>query len=76
MVLLLNMKTPKPDEMLRALQKVFKKRDTHPLPQRLDAPPATWNAQFIEMAAECGLSQNMQENFEKISEFFNRIIPV
>jgi predicted nucleotidyltransferase component of viral defense system len=76
MVLLLDMKNPKPDEMLRALQKVFKKRDTHPLPKRLDPPPAVWNDQFIEMAAECGLSQNMQESFEKISEFFNRIITI
>lgn len=74
MVLLLNMKTPKADDMLRTLQKVFKKRDTHPLPQRLDPPPAVWNDQFIEMAAECGLSQNMQESFEKISEFYNYII--
>lgn len=74
MALLLNMKTPKPNDMLRALQKVFKKRDTHPLPQRLDPPPVVWSDQFIEMAAECGLSQNMQEHFEKISEFFNQII--
>jgi hypothetical protein len=74
MVLLLNIKTPKPDDMLRAVQKVFKKRDTHPLPQRLAPPPVIWNGQFIEMATECGLSQNMQEHFEKISKFFDQII--
>jgi predicted nucleotidyltransferase component of viral defense system len=76
MVLLLNMKTPKPDDMFRAIQKVFKKRDTHPLPPNLAPPPVQWNAQFIEMATECGLSQNMQVNFEKVSEFFNQIITV
>ncbi len=76
MVLLLNIKTPETDNMLSALHKVFKKRDTHPLPQILAPPPAQWNAQFMEMAAECGLSQNMQENFEKISEFYNQIIVV
>lgn len=76
MVLLLNMKIPKSDEMLRALQKVFKKRDTHPLPQRLEPPPAVWNTQFIEMAVECGLPQDMQGSFEKISVFFNRIITI
>jgi hypothetical protein len=74
MVLLLNMKVPKPDEMLRTLEKVFKKRDTHPLPERLPLPPEEWEAQFTNMAAECGLSQGMQENFEKVSEFYNRII--
>lgn len=70
MVLLLNMKIPKTNNMFRMLQKVFKKRKTHPLPQRLDPPPAEWNAQFIEMAVECGLSPNMQENFGKISKFY------
>jgi len=76
MVLLLNIKTPEADNMLCTLHKVFKKRDTHPLPQILAPPPAQWDVQFIEMAAECGLSQNMQENFEKISEFYNQIIDV
>lgn len=74
MILLLNMKIPKSNEMLRTLQKVFKKRDTHSLPQRLDPPPEAWDAQFIDMATECGLLQNMQESFEKVSEFFNHIV--
>jgi predicted nucleotidyltransferase component of viral defense system len=74
MVLLLDMRTPKPDDMLHALQKVFKKRGTHPLPRNLTPPPVQWNEQFIEMAVECGLSQNMQENFEKVSKFFSRIV--
>lgn len=74
MVLLLNMKIPKSDEMLRALQKVFKKRDTHLLPLRLDPPPEDWNTQFINMATECGLPQDMQESFEKISNFYDRIL--
>jgi predicted nucleotidyltransferase component of viral defense system len=74
MVLLSNMKTPKIENMLPTLRKVFEKRGTHPLPNNLAPPPVQWNAQFIEMAAECGLSQNMQENFEKISEFYNRIV--
>jgi predicted nucleotidyltransferase component of viral defense system len=76
MVLLLNMKVLKPDEMLQMLQKVFKKRNTHCLPERLVPPPKEWNVQFTTMAAECGLFQDMQENFEKVSEFYNRIITV
>jgi len=76
MVLLLNMKVPKADEMTRAVQKVFKKRDTHPLPQKLDAPPTEWKIQFIAMAAECGISQTMQESFEKVSEFYRNLISI
>ena len=73
MLLLLNMKVPKSDEMTRAVQKVFKKRDTHPLPKKLDSPPAEWKTQFTDMAAECGLLQDMQTGFEKVSDFYSRI---
>lgn len=71
MVLLLNMRSPRPDAMFEAMQKVFKKRDTHPLPQKLEKPPTEWKAQFVVMAAECGLSQDMQTSFEKVSEFYD-----
>lgn len=73
MVLLLDMKTPKPDDMLRALQKVFKKRDTHSLPPNLAPPPVQWNVQFSEMATECGLSQDMQASFKRVSDFYDTL---
>lgn len=76
MILLLNIKTPNTDDLLRVFQEVFKMRDTQPLPLILAPPPAQWNAQFTEMAAECGLSRSMQENFEKLSEFYNQIVTV
>jgi len=74
MVLLLNMKTPKIDEMLSVLKRVFDKRDTHPLADRLATPPVQWHAQFVEMATECGLPKNMEENFERVNAFYNDII--
>ncbi len=74
MVLLLNMKTTKDEDMFYALQKVFQNRGTHPLPQKLALPPFVWNASFINMATECSLSPNMLENFERVSEFFNHVI--
>lgn len=74
MVLLLNMRSPRPDAMIQAVQKVFKKRDTHPLPQKLEKPPTEWKIQFTAMAAECGLSQDMQTSFEKVSEFYDSMI--
>jgi predicted nucleotidyltransferase component of viral defense system len=74
MVLLLNMRSPRPDAMIQAVQKVFKKRNTHPLPQKLEKPPAQWNTQFIAMATECGIARDMQTSFEKVSEFYDTTI--
>lgn len=72
MVLLLNMKTPNSNEMIRTIQKVFKKRNTHPFPLKLPTPPIEWETRFIEMAIECGLSQDMQMCFRKISDFYDQ----
>jgi hypothetical protein len=73
MVLLLNMRTARPDAIFHNMEKVFKMRDTHPLPQKLEKPPPEWKTQFNAMADECGLSGDMQTSFEKISEFYNTI---
>lgn len=73
MVLLLNMKNLKLDECRQALQRVFKARDTHPLPEKLGEPPAEWQVQFAAMAAECGLSPDMREAFEAVVQFYGKI---
>jgi hypothetical protein len=74
MALLLNLRTPHFSEMVDTLQKVFQKRNTHPLPKKLNSPPPQWDSQFIAMAIDCGLSEDMQTNFEKVSRFYDRII--
>jgi predicted nucleotidyltransferase component of viral defense system len=74
MLLLLKIKIPQTDQMIRAVQKVFKKRDIHFLPQKLDKPPTEWKTQFSEMAKECGISLNIQESFEKIAHFYYQIL--
>jgi predicted nucleotidyltransferase component of viral defense system len=73
MVLLLNMRPLKLAEMRRTIDKVFEKRATHPLPQKLEHPPVEWQTQFLIMAAECGLSLDLQASFNKISTFYNLI---
>ena len=62
--------------MTRAVQKVFNKRDTHPLPQKLATPPAEWQTQFVAMAAECGIAHYMQACFEKVSNFYDCILTI
>lgn len=73
MVLLLNIRKIKNEEFQKVLEKVFKARNTHPLPKFLDPPPQEWEIQFKEMAAECGIVQDMRSNFEKVSLFYNPI---
>ncbi len=74
MVLLLNMKNLKLDECQQSLQRVFKVRDTHPLPEKLREPPIEWQLQFTAMAAECGLSSDMREAFEAVVQFYGKIV--
>jgi len=74
MVLLLNIRTPRPETMFQTIQKVFKKRTTHLLPKQLEVPPPQWKAQFTSLAAECGLLQDMNASYEKISEFYNNMM--
>lgn len=73
MVLLLNMKNLKLEECQNALQRVFKARETHSLPGKLEKPPVEWQMQFVAMAAECGLSSDMEEAFKAVALFYEKI---
>ncbi len=72
MILLLKMKDLQSENVLIALQKVFKVRDTHPLPVKLIDPPNEWQTQFVALAAECGLQQDMKGGFEKVVHFYEK----
>lgn len=74
MVLLLNMKNLKLEECRYAIQRVFKARDTHALPEKLSEPPIEWQTQFVAMATECGLSSDMEEAFKTVVHFYQNII--
>ena len=52
------------------LQKVYGARGTHTLPENLGPPPSEWLPLFESLAAECGLSQSMQEAYLELQEFF------
>lgn len=74
MVLLLNMRPLKFDEITQTMHRVFEKRATHNLPQKLEKPPAEWESQFLIMATECGLPLDMQASFSKISVFYDGMV--
>ncbi|MFZ4099975.1 MAG: nucleotidyl transferase AbiEii/AbiGii toxin family protein [Chlamydiia bacterium] len=55
----------------RSVQRVFGARNTHVLPAVLPEPPVSWQKPFATLAAECGISQSLEEGFWKVSEFYN-----
>jgi predicted nucleotidyltransferase component of viral defense system len=71
LILLLKLKNQAPETFQYALQRVFRARNTHPLPIVLPEPPVSWQKLFAVMAAECGISQSLKDGFTKVSEFYN-----
>lgn len=52
-----------------AIQAVFKRRDTHPPPDRFPAPPADWSLPFAALAKECGLDVDAEEAYKALAAF-------
>ena len=61
-------------ECKEALQRVFKVRGTHVLPDQLLSPPDEWEVHFQVMAVECGISPTIADAYEKVARFFERVI--
>ena len=74
MILLLRLRTPKAEVMIQTAKKVFERRNTHLLPQKLETPPPEWQTPFLILATECNLSHNMQMSFKQISEFYSDLL--
>ncbi|HRZ56117.1 MAG TPA: nucleotidyl transferase AbiEii/AbiGii toxin family protein [Candidatus Paceibacterota bacterium] len=51
------------DRVRQCIEATFRRRDTHPVPSPLGAPPQVWAGPFAEMAANCGLSQDSAAAF-------------
>ena len=62
------------ESVQKALQATFKRRGTHPLPQKLASPPENWEARYQKMAEECGVSKKtVQEAFELLSKYWENL---
>lgn len=69
--LLLRMRTINLKKLHENLQKVFKFRNTHPLPPKLLPPPPEWTNPYAALAEECGLEKNLSLAFQEVSSFFS-----
>ncbi len=73
LILLLNLNHHSPESFEYALLRVFKARNTHPLPEVLPQPPLSWKNPFSAMALECGLPENLKDGFAKVTKFYDAI---
>ncbi len=73
MVLLAKMKSLDFQILQDAIKAVFKVRQTHLLPEQIDAPPEAWTVPYSELAKECGLSLNLDEAFRTVEKIYSRI---
>jgi len=57
----------------KAIHETFQRRKTHGIPVALASPPASWSKPFSEMAIECGLAPDMEEQFALVAQFFSSL---
>jgi predicted nucleotidyltransferase component of viral defense system len=73
MVLLAKMRSMDFEILKEALRLVFKVRQTHPLPQKIDMPPQAWEIPYNELAKECALMLSLDEAFREVEKIYSRI---
>jgi hypothetical protein len=71
-LLLMRMRTLDLEKLSINLQKVFKIRNTHPLPLHLPEPPHEWIEPYSTLAEECGLEKNLSVAFQDIKSFYSK----
>ena len=73
MVLLINKGDLDDNHLRDAILKTFKRRATHPIPKVIPDPPEFWTTVYQDMADECGLSVDIEDGLESVSQYFNRL---
>jgi len=69
MLLLFDSDTIDPARLLENIKATFRRRGTHDVPLSLPPPLPSWEAPFGEMAADCGLNQNLTEQHRRLASF-------
>lgn len=71
MMLLVKMRSMNLDVLKEALRLIFKVRQTHPLPKKIEAPPLAWKVPYYELAKECALKLDIDEAFREIETIYS-----
>ncbi len=70
MVLLIHSGTLDATRVVDCVRWTFLRRDTHPVPLTLDAPPESWTVPFAALAEECFLAISADEAFADLARYF------
>ncbi|MFA6118483.1 MAG: nucleotidyl transferase AbiEii/AbiGii toxin family protein [Parachlamydiales bacterium] len=73
MILLIKLKQINLSNFKLVIQKVFKTRKTHKIPQVLESPPLEWTSLYNALAAECDIKLTMLQAFEELNNFYKTI---
>ena len=74
MILLIQSRTLKSDNVREAVRITFDRRKTHSLPSALPAPPPEWQRPYQALALECGLSGLVEDAFTNLCAFTEPIL--
>ncbi len=74
LILLLRSGDLRQEKLPAALRLTFERRKTHAIPAQLVPPPQSWETQFQELAAECGLSSGLDDSFVEVRAFFDALL--
>jgi hypothetical protein len=74
MVLLIGRTSLDEAALLESIRSTFSRRASHPVPSKFPPPPSDWSTQFATYARECGLSENVDEAYKKVSAFLTAIL--
>lgn len=70
MVLLIRLDTLDKARVREALRKTFARRNSHPVPDRLEPPSPAWERPFRALAEECGLDLDITQAFAVLTAFY------
>lgn len=73
LMLLINFNNQDLAAFRHSVQRVFRARNTHLLPEILPEPPVSWHENFQKMALECGISPSLKDGFTKVSQFYDAL---
>jgi len=69
MVLLIEQGNMDPIRLNYAIKSLFKRRQTHSLPEDLPLPPDFWESTFKQMAKACAIEEDIQIQHQKVNVF-------
>jgi hypothetical protein len=73
LILLIRSGTLDATRVVDCVRRTFERRDTHPVPCTLAAPPASWTAPFASLAEECSLTISAREAFSDLARYFDAL---